>query len=238
MAAAISDATLARELSRFAGMAGRVLAEPERWLAADDGPGRGAQVAAGLLGGHRGDGALPGSPAWAAEPVDRRVDWWVGRIGTVGGLAAAAPRLAGALADRVPLQGALGASAAALAVCAVAREHGVTEPGDWVPLIARVVLRRDLPSQESATLPSAGESQRALEDDGAAGGGVSLAAGTLWRLARTFSSVQGLLEERPRGGLMSRALGKAPVVGALGGWLDERAGVRKAADETARLLGR
>ena len=39
------------------------------------------------------------------------MDWWVARIGLSAGLAAAAPRFAGVLADRVPLQAALGASA-------------------------------------------------------------------------------------------------------------------------------
>jgi hypothetical protein len=32
-------------------------------------------------------------------------------------------------------------------------------------------------------------------------------------------------------------LGKVPVLGLAGGWLDERGGIRKAAEETGALLG-
>jgi hypothetical protein len=245
----IPDATLARRLGVFAGMADRVLTQPERWLGTGDGePRTGGRRPGALLAGRGLDGALPGSPGWAEQPVTERVDWWVARIGGVGGLAAAAPRFAGALADRVPLQAALGASVAGLAVCAVAREHGLTSPDAWVPLIARVVLGRDLPDP-GATTPPAAESERALQDtadgdgpgddgpgEGGPSAGAARAARTLWRLARTFREVGQLLDERPRGGLFARALGKAPVVGALGGWLDERGAVRKAADTTARLL--
>ena len=89
----------------------------------------------------------PAPPSGPSSRYSERVDWWVDRIGLVGGLAAAAPRFAGALADRVPLQAALGASAAGLAVCAVAREHGRTTAAEWVPLLARVLFDRDLSAQ-------------------------------------------------------------------------------------------
>jgi hypothetical protein len=48
--------------------------------------------------------------------------------------------------------------------------------------------------------------------------------------------VQDLLDERPRGSFFARGLGKLPLVGLAGGWLDERGGIRKAAQETAELL--
>jgi hypothetical protein len=72
----------------------------------------------------------------------------------------------------------------------------------------------------------------------ALGQGAQRAVRTLWRLGRTFLDVQDLFDERPRGGLFARALAKLPVVGIAGGWLDERAGIRKAADETGELLTR
>jgi hypothetical protein len=60
----------------------------------------------------------------------------------------------------------------------------------------------------------------------------------VWRLARAFFGLQDLLDERPRGNLVTRAVGKLPVVGVAGGWLDERAGIRKASRRTASLIGR
>src|SRR5919199_6038577 len=86
----------------------------------------------------------PGAPGWDQEPLRDRCQWWVRRIEAVAAPIAATPRLAGALADRLPLQGALGAAAAGVAVCAVASEHGVDRPEDWVPLLARVLFNRDL----------------------------------------------------------------------------------------------
>ncbi|WP_298459417.1 hypothetical protein [uncultured Cellulomonas sp.] len=205
-------------------------------------------------------------------PVQRRVDWWVTRIGVSAGLAAAAPRLAGALSDRVPLQAALGASAAGLAVCATAREYGRTTPGDWVPLLAQVLFGRDLDADDAA-VPASDATERELttddgEDDPREGGpgeggadegepdgggadegepdggdratlagGARRAARTVWRLARTLFGLSDLFDERPRGNLLTRAIGKLPVVGIAGGWLDERAGIRKAARRTATLVG-
>lgn len=250
---AISDDTLARALGVYAGMVDRVLGDPERWLGTDQDPPSSAGLPRRALDAVR-DRTLgklnPTSAGWQQAPVDKRVDWWVARIGISAGFAAAAPRVAGLLADRVPLQAALGASAAGLAVCASAREHGLTEPADWVPLLAKVILDRELAPRADAVPPTQ-ESEQALdtpvaEAEGASedqpgrlaglGRGAARAAQTLWRLARTFLELQHLLDERPRGGFFARTLAKLPVVGLAGGWLDERGGIRKAADETTALL--
>jgi hypothetical protein len=58
----------------------------------------------------------------------------------------------------------------------------------------------------------------------------------LWQLARTFLQIDDLLDERPRGNFFARALAKLPVVGLVGGWLDESGGIRKAAKETEEHL--
>src|SRR5918998_1002220 len=247
---AVSDAALTRVLAVYAGMVRQVLNNPERWLGSDDEPGPRAGLPARALDAVR-DRALgettPASPSWAEQALPDRVGWWVDRIGTVGGLAAATPRFAGALADRFPLQAALGAAAAGIAVCAVAREHGMNDPSEWVPLLARVLFNREL--SEVAPVPAPPESEQLLEDAAndtreppsrmaALGQGAQRAVRTLWRLGRTFLDVQDLFDERPRGGLFARALAKLPVVGIAGGWLDERAGIRKAADETGELLTR
>ena len=246
---AVSDAALTRALAGYAGMAQQVLDNPLRWLGNDDEPGPDASLPARALDAVK-DRALgettPGSPEWAQQPISERVDWWVDRIAIVGGLAAAAPRFAGALADRIPLQASLGVSAAGLAVCAVAREHGRTTAAEWVPLLARVLFNRDL-SPQAAPVPDPGESEEQLENAAndtreppsqmaALGKGAQRAVRTLWRLARTFLGLQDLLDERPRGGLFARALAKVPVVGLAGGWLDERGAIRKAAEETEELL--
>lgn len=250
---AISDEFLAQALGSYAGMVDHVVSDPERWLGADDadeaGGGVPGRVVDAVRDRVRGEHA-PGSPEWAQLPLDTRLDWWVDRVGLSAGLAAAAPRFAGALSDRVPLQAALGASAAGLAVCAVAREHGVLDPHEWVPLLAKVLVDRELPAQAGA-VPPPEESESALttdpdldstaDDDSsritALGHGAGRAAKTLWRLARAFLALQHLLDERPRGGLLARTLAKVPVVGVAGGWLDERGGIRKAAEETRALLG-
>lgn len=247
---AVSDEQITRALGVYAGMVGHVLANPERWLGLDDEPPPTAKFPARALDALR-DRAMgevtPASSRWAERPVQQRVDWWVTRIGISAGLAAAAPRFAGALADRVPLQAALGASAAGLAVCATAREHGRTAPADWVPLLAQVLFDRTL-APTSPVVPDAQESEQQLDteggeepaDDGTVaklGRGAQRAAKTVWRLARTFMELQHLLDERPRGGFLVRTIAKVPVVGLAGGWLDERGGIRKAARETTRLIG-
>lgn len=250
MASTITDADLHGALSMYAGMVGRVLANPQRWLGVDDDPPSGAGRLRHALDAIRdrtlGD-ITPASPQWESLPRDARIRWWVTRIGLGAGLAAAAPRFAGALADRVPLQAALGASASGLAVCAVAREYGHTDPAGWVPLLSRVLFDRTL---DPGTVPIAdpAEAEQHLESAAAdtteppstmsaLGRGAQRTVRTLWRLARTFLEVDDLLDRRPRGGLLARGVAKIPVVGVAGGWLDERGAIRKAARRTRQLLG-
>ncbi|WP_375426544.1 hypothetical protein [uncultured Friedmanniella sp.] len=246
---AVADEQITRALALYAGMVGHVLTDPQRWLGLDDEPPPTAAFPLKALDALR-DRALgkanPTSAAWAQQPVEKRVQWWVTRIGISAGLAAAAPRLAGALSDRVPLQAALGASAAGLAVCATAREHGRTAPADWVPLLAQVLFDREIAAEPE--VPDAEESERLLVEEpdeaeapssgpvAALGRGAARAALTVWQLARTFLELQRLLDERPRGSFLTRAVGKLPVVGVAGGWLDERGGITKASRQTVKLL--
>jgi hypothetical protein len=245
----ISDEALSRALGTYAGMVGQVLNNPRRWLGVDEEPPLNAGLPARILDAVR-DRALgdvtPSSPHWAEQPESKRVDWWIRRIAVGAALAAAAPRFAGALADRIPLQAALGASAAGLAVCAVARERDKSAPADWVPLLAQVIFDRSLPAGIPAKVPAAAESEEQLEAAAAdtseppsrmaaLAQGAQRVVRTLWRLARTFLDLQDLFDERPRGGLIARTLAKLPVVGVAGGWLDERGAIRKAARQTHRL---
>ena len=247
----VSDEALARALGVYAGMVSRVLSDPQRWLGVDEDPPLTAGLPARLLDAAR-DRALgevtPASPRWAAHPESQRVNWWLRRIAIGAGLAAAAPRFAGALSDRIPLQAALGASAAGLAVCAVARERGTTAPADWVPLLGKVLFDRHLTREGPDPVPPADQSDERLESaardtteppSGLAGlaYGAQRVVRTLWRLARTFLELQNLFDKRPRGGVFARALAKMPVVGVAGGWLDERGAIRKAARQTRQILG-
>jgi hypothetical protein len=156
---AITDQQVTAALSTYAAMVDRVLSNPQRWLGMDEDPPPCAPFPARAFDAVR-DRAFgeqtPASPTWHEVPVRKRVSWWVNRIGISAGLAAAAPRFFGAIANRVPLQAALGAAAAGLAVCAAAREHGKTEPRDWVPILGTVLFDRDLDPYTGA-VPTADE---------------------------------------------------------------------------------
>lgn len=266
---AISDAAVAQGLGIYAGLVDHVLNDPARWLGADTDlpPTAGFPARAVAAVRRRAFGKLtPASSRWAQRPLQKRVRWWIRRIGVSAGLAAAAPRFAGALADRVPLQAALGASAAGLAVCATAREHGILASSDWVPLLAHVLLGRSLTTTNAApdapaptaavpnaavptvvAVPTAAEAEQdlaaAAEDTreppstmAALSQGAQRSVRTLWRLARIFLDLQNLLDKRPRGSLIARTIAKLPVVGIAGGWLDERGAIGKASQRTTRLI--
>lgn len=247
-----TDPAISHALSVYAGMVHRVLDDPARWLGLNEDPPPSAPLPAKVLDvvRDRTFGKItPASPQWDQLPVKKRIDWWVRRITISAGLAAAAPRLAGALADRIPLQAALGASAAGLAVCAAAREHGRREPAEWVPLLATVLFDRTIAAQPTA-VPTEPESEDRLisgpinrhspaePNTGTAvlGRGAQRAAKSLWQLARSFRDLHHLLGNRPRGSLLARGAAQLPGIGIAGGWLDERGGIRKAAQQTSRLL--
>ncbi|SEP78263.1 hypothetical protein [Microlunatus flavus] len=246
---AISDERVAQVLGLYARMAHHVVADPEQWLGLDDEPPEDASIPAKVLDELRdrvfGE-ETPASPTWEQRPLDERVRWWTRRIGLTAGLAAAVPRVAGALADRIPLQAALGASGAGLAVCAVAREHGVVEAERWVPLLAKVLLDRDLPDRlaaDEAAKATDAEAEARLrtvppheEEATGLGPAARRGVGTLWRLGRQIWELQSILDERPRGSFLFRAIAQVPVVGVAGGFLDERGGIKRAAKETTQLL--
>lgn len=251
----ISDDQIASVLGAYTSMVHVVLANPQRWLLLEDDPPPSASPPVRLVHSVRdrlfGD-QTPASPGWSLLPVHRRVGWWVARIGVTAGVAAAAPRFAGVLADRLPLQAGLGASAAALAVCATALEHGVSDADAWVPLIATVVLDRTLSADGRDSTRVRGSEptmspEQQLEEAAAdtseppstmerLGTQAQRSVRTLWRLGRTLMEVQDLLDERPRGNILLRTAARVPVVGVVGGWLDERSAIGKASKATTRLV--
>ncbi|HYJ75366.1 MAG TPA: hypothetical protein VEV65_07175 [Kineosporiaceae bacterium] len=227
-----TDAVLTAVLARFAAVASLALKDPGGWMGSGDDrpdplPVQALQRARLLLTGK----LHPGAPGWDELPVERRDSWWVRRIQAVAAPIAATPRVFGVLADRVPVQGAFGTAVAGLVVCAVAREHGVRDPAEWVPLLGRVLFERELgrpqpiqmvPPPDQAPPPHAGPLRKL--------------GGALWRLTQVIWEAQSLFDERPRGAWFWRTLGKVPIVGLPAGVLDERGAVARAAELTADLV--
>jgi len=194
---------------------------------------------------------LPGTPAWVAMPADSRCDWWLNRVGRFVALLAALPGFAGAAADRLPLQDALGAVGQSLLLCAIAGEYGVRNEDEQVLLLAHVLLRRDVSAElaaRSARRSTQGEDERkaaemtaALDVSGRKSGRptVRAIAGTIWRLGRALWALGDELARRPQGRIYHNALGKFPMVGILGDYLGERHALRKVARSgRAWIIGR
>ncbi|MEV4057389.1 hypothetical protein AB0J55_39825 [Amycolatopsis sp. NPDC049688] len=181
---------------------------------------------------------VPGTAAWARMTGYDRSSWWMNRVGRFTALLTSIPGLGGALADRLPVQDALGAASQGLLLCAIAGEYGVTDVGTRVRLIAWVLFEReidaDLAAGRHAEHDEAAEANEAAklteelrESEKKHGKATVKAAGrTLWRLGRGLLGITGELEKRPRGNLFHRALGMLPVVGAAGDYLGERSGLR------------
>jgi len=206
---------------------------------------------------------VPGTAAWAAMDVDQRTHWWVNRVGRFTALLASIPGLGGALADRLPVQDALGAAAQGLLLCALAGEHGVLDLGDRVRLTAWVLFDRDVDPviaagkhaahDESATSVDYTAVDYAAAEDAATEqlteelaeskkkhGKITLKAsiGTLWRLGRSLLAIVEELEKRPRGRFYHRAIGMLPVVGMAGDYLGERSGLKRVAKRAQQWFGK
>lgn len=192
---------------------------------------------------------LPGSSAWDAMDTDQRCDWWAKRVGRFLALIAGLPRFGGAITARLPIRNALGMAGQGLVLSAIAAEHGITDQGVRVRLIAKVLLDREL-SEEVAS-GSVGGSQ--AEDDArtaelteeidesrrAHGRPTPKAvARTVWRMARGMWEIDSELDKRPQGNLFHEALGSVPVVGVVGGYLGERSALRRVARSGARWIRR
>ncbi|MGZ4556978.1 MAG: hypothetical protein ACXVXZ_14740, partial [Mycobacteriaceae bacterium] len=152
---------------------------------------------------------------------------------------------AGVVADRLPLQAALGGASQAVVLCAVATEWGVTDHTDQVRLLAWVLCRRAVsrelvrhaPEQTDAQLKAEGldadEDRLHLESSPSLAG----AAKALWRYGRMLRGIVGELDKRPQGRWPHRMLGMLPVVGIVGDYLGERSALKRAvrlADEWVR----
>jgi hypothetical protein len=184
---------------------------------------------------------VPGTGAWADMDAEQRTDWWISRVGRFTALLTAIPGLGGALADRLPIQDALGSASQGLLLCAIAGEHGVSELEDRVRLLAWVLFEREV---EPALASGRTDDHDAAAEDAETGklteeltessrkhGKITVRAvgRTLWRLGRSLLAFPGELEKRPRGRFYHRALGMLPVVGMVGDYFGERSGLKRVA---------
>lgn len=186
---------------------------------------------------------MPGSAAWAAMDTEQRTDWWINRVGRLTSLVTAIPGIGGVLADRLPVQDALGASAQGVLLCAIAGEHGVEDVGERVRLVAWVLFDRDIdPALVGRKQPEQAEDAETAELAGdfaeQPGRKITLksVATTLWRMGRSLLAISSELEKRPRGRFYQRALGMVPVVGIAGDYLAERSGLKRVAKRATLWL--
>ncbi|KAA9162386.1 hypothetical protein FPZ12_012220 [Amycolatopsis acidicola] len=186
---------------------------------------------------------LPGTPAWSQLTIDERTRWWINRVGRLTALVTAIPGIGGALADRLPVQDAIGASAQGVLLCAIADEHGVDDIGERVRLIAWVLFGREIDPSLAAGVQDdedteaeklAGEFSEPAERTKRIS--LKAAAGALWRMGRSLLAISGELDKRPHGRFFHRMVGALPVVGMAGDYLGERNGLKRVAKRSTRWL--
>ena len=184
---------------------------------------------------------VPGTAAWAAMTPPERTRWWVGRVGRFTTLVAAVPGIGGALANRLPVSKTIGAAGQGLLLVAIAGEYGVRDEDELVALLGAVLFRRDLTVTAPDPAADAEADTRAIEltgDLAAKGERPTLqrVAAAVWRLGRTLFAVEDELDKRPHGNRFHSGLGQLPVVGAVGKYLGEWSGLKRAAAEAEERL--
>ncbi|MBJ8343650.1 hypothetical protein [Antrihabitans sp. YC2-6] len=165
---------------------------------------------------------VPGTKAWDEMTVDQRCRWWVARVGAVNNLIVAYPGVFGLLAKGLPIQDALGFGNQAIVLCAVAREHDVTDRHEQVRMLAAVLCHR--------TIPAGGEvaPDDAPHEDHRTPFALAKA---LWRIGRILRSIDDELAKRPRPRKLFRYVSMIPVVGVAANYLGEFGALGRAATE-------
>lgn len=163
----------------------------------------------------------PGTRSWERLDERGRVNWWVRRVGAVNTVFVAFPGVFGVLASRLPVQDLLGFANQAIVLCAVAREHGVTDYQEQIRLLAKVLCGREL-SPEALS----GVDEAAVEEPSPKG--PFALARTLWRIAGIIRAIGDELEKRPQPKPIYRRLGVLPGIGGLMGYLGEIGALRRA----------
>ncbi|WP_103380416.1 hypothetical protein [Pseudonocardia dioxanivorans] len=186
---------------------------------------------------------VPGTAGWVAMDVAARCRWWIYRVGRVTTVAAAVPGLGGALARTLPVSAALGLAGQGLLLCAIAGEHGIDDEETVVAMLASVLFDRALTVRRLDAAADAAVDEKAEEltgdlRDGQGRSTVRRVATALWRLGRALYAVEGELDKRPHGRFYHEAIGLLPGVGAVGKYLGEWSGLKRASKQAHRWLAR
>ncbi|WP_447005686.1 hypothetical protein ACRAKI_03955 [Saccharothrix isguenensis] len=168
---------------------------------------------------------VPGTAAWARMDVEQRDEFWLNRVGRLVSLLAALPGIGGVLADRLPIQSALGAAGQGLLLSAMAGEHGFTSTEDRVRLLAHVLFQR---SVDGRAVDPREDAQTAELTEQLRGRSTFRAIGsTVWKLAKVLWKLEDELDKRPQGRFYHQALGMLPVVGVVGDYFGERSALKQ-----------
>ncbi|CAL9633534.1 hypothetical protein SUDANB95_06120 [Actinosynnema sp. ALI-1.44] len=169
---------------------------------------------------------VPGTAAWVAMGVAERDAWWLNRVGRLVSLLAALPGVGGALADRLPIQAALGAAGQGLVLSALAGEHGFGSVEDRVRLLAFVLFQRTV---DGRVVDASAEDRETAELTSELGqrSGLRGIGRTVWKLAKVLWALEDELDKRPQGRFYHQALGMLPVVGVVGDYFGERSALKR-----------
>ncbi|WP_068426094.1 hypothetical protein [Piscicoccus intestinalis] len=200
-------------------------------------------VGAARLGARTITGTVhPRAREWSSADTDTRIAWWQGRLSTAVAALAALPSATGRLGQALGVVDAIGASGQILMANAVGRELGA-DLAERVRVSGLVALGETIPVGEITEVLASGEDDlsEADADDEAVDAEDGPRLGRLGQTARLVRTVAGRvrrlrssLGERQRGGLLARVASNLPVVGAAGGFLAERGGMKRAADAARR----
>ncbi|MDQ2584758.1 hypothetical protein [Saccharothrix yanglingensis] len=174
---------------------------------------------------------VPGTAAWARMDVHQRDEWWLNRLGRFVSLLAALPGVGGVLADRLPIQAALGAAGQGLLLSAVAGEHGFTSTEDRVRLLAHVLFQREVDGtaveQDAADREAEDRATEELTSELGERSTFKAIGATVWKLAKVLWRLEDELDKRPQGRFYHQALGMLPVVGVVGDYFGERSALKR-----------
>ena len=128
-----------------------------------------------------------------------------------------------------------------MVIGAVCREYGVEAHADRTAVMARVLTDRpitpdDVLKYDDPTAAGQDVAKQLGLGDESEEAGLRMGVRLVWRISKLFGGLGEVFEDRPRGSIGARLVGKLPGVGVVGGFFDERKGMRKAAYETAELL--
>jgi hypothetical protein len=176
---------------------------------------------------------VPGTQAWKQMDLESRVNWWVRRVGALDTVLVAFPGVFGVVADRLPIQDALGFANQAIVLCAVARECGIDDYGEQVRLLAAVMCDRDLGANADGADAGPPPNPESAPTDAPP---LALVK-ALWHLAGLMRAIGDELVKRPRPRAVFRYLGMLPAVGAIADYLGEYGALVRAAKAGRTWIG-